>query len=90
MHDCAKKVVITRAIIDPMNFRIFPICIFFNFIIKLLFLKVQLFLQGFTLHFSIIPSLVHFLSSPKENRTKRKVRKRPGSEAGCPIFQITQ
>jgi hypothetical protein len=39
MHDCAKKVVITRAIIDPMNFRIFPICVFFNLIIKLKFLN---------------------------------------------------
>ncbi|SEF44361.1 hypothetical protein SAMN05216354_0458 [Xylanibacter ruminicola] len=47
-------------------------------------------MQGSTLHFSIIPSLVHFLSSPKENGTKRKVRKRPGSEAGCPIFVIIQ
>ena len=34
-------------------------------------------MQGETLHFSIIPPLVHFLSSPKENGTKRKVRKRP-------------
>ena len=37
-----------------------------------------------------LSTVILFLSSPKEKESKRKVRKRPVSEAVCPIFQNTQ